>query len=382
MLFERGRWIYFLALLLSGVAILYMNVNQIEYSLLDAEGQVRKRRDGIVYIITFILVGYIIFWVAIRNGILDTYIYIKHYNQLSTKIDLKYLFTSDKVKAPLFELYQIILRRMGLDFHWFIGSVSVASGICIYYAFSRYSDDVAFSFYLFMTSMYFYGWLMNGIRQFLVVCIFFAAFRLVAEKKFWKLLLLVAVCYFIHKTAIMIIPIYFIANMKNWSWGIYACVLATMALALIFPDQLLSLLDDSFDEYNVVEQTANDDGVNILRFLVAMVPAVLAFAYRKRLSEFDNPYIKVLVNLSLVTAGLYAVGVTTSGVLMGRLPVYTEIFNFLFLPFLIRRVLPKRVRGTVWVAAVAFYFLYFYLQLNEETYYTTDLIESLNNSVV
>ena len=359
-----------------------MNANNVEYSLLDAEGQVRKRRDGIVYIITFILVGYIIFWVAIRNGISDTYIYIKHYNQLSTKIDLKYLFTSDKVKAPLFELYQIILRRMGLDFHWFIGSVSVASGVCIYYAFSRYSDDVAFSFYLFMTSMYFYSWLMNGIRQFLVVCIFFAAFRLVAEKKFWKLLLLVAVCYFIHETAIMFIPIYFIANMKNWSWGIYACVLATIALALIFPDQLMSFLDDSFDEYNVVEQTANDDGVNILRFFVAMVPAVLAFAYRKRLNEFDNPYIKVLVNLSLVTAGLYAVGVTTSGVLMGRLPVYTEIFNFLFLPFLIRRVLPKRVRGTVWVAAVAFYFLYFYLQLNEKTYYTTDLIESLNNSVV
>lgn len=382
MLFERGRWIYFLALLLSGVAILYMNVNQIEYSLLDSEGKVRQRRDGTVYVITFLLVGYIIFWAAIRNGITDTYTYIGHYNHLSTKIDLKYLFTSENVKAPFFELYQILLKRMGLDFHWFIGSVSVASGICIYYAFSRYSDDVAFSFYLLMTSMYFYSWLMNGIRQFLVVCIFFAALRLIAEKKLVKLLVLVAFCYFIHKSAIIMIPIYFISNMKNWNWGIYACVLATMAVALIFPDQFLSLVDDSFSEYNIIEQSANDDGVNVLRFLVAMVPAVLAFAYRERLREFDNPYIKVMTNMALVTAGLYAVGVTTSGILMGRLPVFTEIFNFLFLPFLIRRVLPKSTRGPVWVMAIILYFLHFYLQAKEGKYYTTDIIPGLNNSVV
>ena len=381
MLFADGRWIYFLALLLSGLAVLYLNANQIEYSLLDAEGNVRQKRDRMVYMVTFLLVGYIIFWAAIRNGIADTYTYIQHYNSLSKEINLKELFTSDEVKAPLFELYQILLKRLGLNFHWFIGSVAVFSGACIYYAFSRYSDDVAFSFYLFMTSLYFYSWLMNGIRQFLVVCIFFAAFRLIAEKKLIKLLILVAFCYFIHKTAIIFIPIYFIANMKNWSYGIYACVLATMALALIFPDQFIALVDDSFQEYNVAEQLETDDGVNILRFMVAMVPAILAFVFKKELKEFNNPYINVMTNLSLVTAGLYAVGVATSGILMGRLPVYTEIFNFLFLPFLIRRVLPKQVRGPIWVAAILLYFLHFYLQAKEGTYYTTDLFPSLDSTL-
>lgn len=382
MVLADGRWIYFLALALSGIAAIFLNANQIEYSLLDSNGQVRKKRARAVYVVTFVLVGYIVFWAAIRNGIADTYTYIKSYNQLSTEIDLKELFFSGDVKAPLFVLYQIVLKRLGLDFHWFIGSVSVISGICIYYAFSHYSDDVAFSFYLFMTSLYFYSWLMNGSRQFLVVCIFFAAFRLIAEKKLVKILILVAICYFIHKTAILIIPIYFIANLKNWSYGIYICILGTMALALIFPDQFLSFLDDSLEEYNVVEQASGDDGVNILRLLVALVPAGLAFVYKKKLAEFDSPYVKIMINLSLITAGLYAVGVATSGILMGRLPVYTEIFNFLFLPFLIHQVIPKKVRGPIWVAAILLYFLHFYLQAKEGTYYTTDWFASLNNSVM
>ena len=130
-------------------------------------------------------------------------------------------------KAPLFKAYQLILKKLGLNWHWYLGSIAVFSGLCIYYGVSKYSDDVALSCFLFIANIEFY-WLFNGIRQFIVVAMFFAAFRMIAEKKLVKFLLFVFVMYFIHTTAIILIPIYFIANMKNWSVGIVSCILATM----------------------------------------------------------------------------------------------------------------------------------------------------------
>ena len=276
-------------------------------------------------------------------------------------------------------LYQIILKRLGLNWHFFLGSVAFITGIFLYKGISEFSDDVPFTFYLFMTGLYFY-WMFNGIRQFLVAAIVFASLRLITEKKLIKFLILIAVLYFVHKMVLIMIPIYFIANMKNWSYGIYACVLATMAVVILFPSQFMALLDDSFEEYNVAEQFAEDDGVNILRFLVAMVTPTLAFIYKKQIAEFDNKYVNVMVNMSLITAGIYAVGVVTSGTYIGRLPIFTDMFGIILLPFIIKRVLPKNVRGPIWVASLIFYFVYFYLQLEDGMYYTTDWFRALDVS--
>ena len=378
-MFDLNQWVYYLAIILCGFAALFMRANQVEYSLVDATSGAKRKRATAVYVVTFVLVGYIVFWAAIRNGIVDTFTYIKRFNALSTEISFDALFKNDEEKAPLWKLYQIILKRLGLNWHFFLGSVAIVTGIFIYKGISEFSDDVPFSFYLFMTGLYFY-WMFNGIRQFLVAAIVFASLRLITEKKLIKFLVLIATLYFLHKMVLIMIPIYFIANMKNWSYGIYTCVLATMAVVILFPGQFTALLDDSFEEYNVAEQFAKDDGVNIFRFLVAMVTPTLAFIYKKQIAEYDNKYINVMVNMSLITAGIYSIGVVTSGIYIGRLPLFTDMFGIILLPFIIKRVLPKNVRGPIWVASLIFYFVYFYLQLEEGMYYTTDWFRALDVS--
>ena len=51
--------------------------------------------------------------------------------------------------------------------------------------------------------------------------------------------------------------------MKNWSWGISACILTTMTIVLLFPDQINLWIDESFMDYGYLEAIENDDGVNI-----------------------------------------------------------------------------------------------------------------------
>lgn len=101
----------------------------------------------------------------------------------------------------------------------------------------------------------------------------------------------------------------------------------------------------------VVDVRVSRHGTDVFRFLVSMATPTLAFIYKDKIAEFDNPYINVMVNMSLITGGLYAVGVVTSGIYMGRLPLYTNLFGLILLPFILKRVLPKQAKGPVWVAA-------------------------------
>lgn len=383
-LFTSNEWVYYSAILLC------MFVAIIVYALEDKQAMVTigpnaqeyQQKTRAVKVLTFVMLGYVVFWAVIRNGVVDTRQYIISYNAIDPDLKILDVFKmkdgSFDDKAPLFKAYQLILRKLGLNWHWYLGSIAVFSGLCIYYGVSRYSDDVALSCFLFIADLEFY-WLYNGIRQFIVVAMLFAAFRLIVEKKLIWFLLFVFVMYFIHTTAIVLIPIYFIANMKNWGVGIFSCILATITVVLLFPDKVNTWIDNAFTDYGYLEAVEGDDGVNILRVAVALVPPSLAFIYRKEISEYNSPYVNVLVNLSLITAGVYAVARVSSGIFIGRLPTYTETFNILLLPFIIHHAVPKKVKPVLYFCCVAGYLLYFHTQAKDGgIYYTTDLIDGMD----
>lgn len=383
-LFTSNEWVYYSAILLCAFLAVVVYALQDNYSIaaIGPSAEEYKQRTRAVKTLTFIMIGYVVFWAAIRNGIADTNAYIRSYLDLDPNASLVDPFIEGSTvydeKAPLFSTYMLILKKMGLDWRWFIASVAIFSGICIYHGVSKYSDDVALSCFLFIADIEFI-WLFNGIRQFIVVAMFFAAFKMIAEKKLNRFLLFVFVMYFVHNTAVVLIPIYFIANMKNWRTGIISCVLATMTIVLLFPDRVNTWIDSAFSDYGYMELAENDDGVNIFRVAVALVTPILAFFYRKEISEYNNPFINVMVNFSLITAGLYAVAHVTSGILVGRLPVYTETFNILLLPFIIHRIVPKKVKPILYFCCIVGFFFYFHLQARDGgLYYSTDLFKDMD----
>lgn len=366
-----NAWVYysfFLVILVFGLLF-----SKSEYAPVFSNGEYKRNKN--VMIISFILIGYITFWAAIRNGVADTSTYIDSYKMIRSDTNIIEVFRGED-KAPLFTVYQIILKRLGFDYHFYLASVAVISGMCIAYGIGAYSESVFFSTFVFVASTN-CMWLFNGIRQFLVVAIIFASTRLIVEKKLFKFLILVFILYFVHKSCIIMIPIYFVLNFKPWSGKIAVCILTTMTIVLLFPQLFVELLDSGMKDYNLAEQMQEDDGVNILRVLVAAVPAILAFVYRSKIKECDNRYVDLWVNASVLTACLYAVGVISSGIFVGRLPIYTEIYNVLLLPFILKRIIPQNSKSILYTACVGFYMLFFYL-LEKNAYYTTDLFASMN----
>ena len=364
-------WVYysfFLVILVFGLLF-----SKYEYAPVFSNGAYKRNKN--VMIISFILIGYITFWAAIRNGVADTSTYIYGYETINSNVNILEVFRGVD-KAPLFTVYQIVLKRLGFDYHFYLASIAVISGVCIAYGIGAYTDDLFFSAFIFVASTN-YTWMFNGIRQFLVVSIIFASTRLIVEKKLFKFLILVFILYFIHNSCIIMIPIYFILNFKPWSGKITVCILVTMAVVLFFPQLFIELLDLSMEGYNITEQLKEDDGVNVLRVFVAAVPAILAFNYKNEIKRYNDRYLNLWVNASVITVCLYAVGVISSGIFVGRLPIYTEIYNVLLLPFILKRIIPQESKVLLYIAFVGFYILFFYL-MTKNSYYTTDLFNSMN----
>lgn len=385
-IFQWNGWVYYVGLAVCAFISIIVYALQDRYSIATfgdyAEyTQAMSRRKTSVSFLTMIMLGYFVFLAAVRNGVVDTTTYIEHYIDLDPNLTFSQIFFGENgeggMESPLFVLYQVLLRRLGFEWPVFLASIAIFSGFCIYYGVTKYSDDVALSCYIFAASTEFF-WLFNGIRQFIVVSMFFAGIRMVTERKAIKFFFFVFIMYFIHTTALVLIPIYFIANMKNWKIGITACIITTMAIVLIFPDRVNLWIDSAFSDYGYLDLVENDDGVNIFRVAVALVTPIMAFVFRREIKEYNNPYINIMVNCSLITAGIYAVAHVTSGILIGRLPVYTETFNIILLPFIIKRCVPERSRFLVRLCCIVGFMLFFHLLAKDSYGYTTYLFDSLN----
>ena len=68
--------------------------------------------------------------------------------------------------------------------------------------------------------------------------------------------------------------------------------------------------------------------------------------------------------MSLIASGLYIISkVASSGVLLGRLPIYCSLYNLILLPWLLRNIFEKREKDLVYYIMIICYFAFFYYQM-------------------
>ena len=68
---------------------------------------------------------------------------------------------------------------------------------------------------------------------------------------------------------------------------------------------------------------------------------------------------------SILTCGIYLISMVTSGVFLGRLPIYVSIWSqCILLPWEINHIFSKQSARLVKVAAVLCYCVFFYYQMH------------------
>ena len=309
----------------------------------------------------------IIFFSGMRSSFADTSVYRETFKTYPLLSDANSFLSDKNLKDKGFAFLGVLVKTFISDNYtvWFT-IISVISGVSVALILYKYSCNFAVSAFLFMASCQF-TWMFNGIRQFLVASIMFLCTDLILKKKFMIYALIVCLLSTIHQSALILITVYFIVTGETWSKRTLLFV-GGVILAILFAGVFTNIFND------VVENTSysgaieslkeTDDGTNIVRVLVESVPTIIAFIYRDKINEKLTPIIKLSINMSLMSTGIYVISkVVSSGIMIGRLPIYFSMYNLILLPWLLKNIFYKKEKDLVYYIMIVCYFAFFYYQM-------------------
>lgn len=109
----------------------------------------------------------------------------------------------------------------------------------------------------------------------------------------------------------------------------------------------------------------NDDGTNPLRILVYAMPMIFSIIGRKRIQTLDDSLINVGVNASIITTCIGVISMGTSGIFIGRLPIYVSLIsNGILLPWEIVHIFEEKTQKLITGIAICCYVIFFYYQMH------------------
>lgn len=312
-------------------------------------------------IITFLP---IFFTVSMGDVFVDVWNYMEGYKQISTSFaDIDW-----SGKGPGFKVIEVIIKRIfGNNADIFRIIIALMQSIPIVLVFRYYSSDYLMSMFLFVATAIYISWMMNGLRQFTAATIIFAATPLLVKKKYVPLIIVILLASTIHNTALIMLPVILIVQGQAWNRKTVIFIIAAIIAMYVFGNNT-SLFDSAIEgvglNYSITEAHASGDtGTSFFRVLVNMVPMIIALIFRKKI-DVNNKFINICVNMSVITSGLYLISMVTSGVLIGRLPVYTTLYNMILLPYLVKNVFDEHDSKIVTIAMVVLYIFYYWYQMH------------------
>lgn len=311
----------------------------------------------------------VIIMASLRKDIGDTYAYQLMFKNLPTTFGglISYLphVTKDKGFTVLGGLIKIIFGNSTIIY---FSILAIIQGIGLVAIYRKYSSNYWISIFLFIASSDYLSWMFNGIRQFTAVSIIFAATPLMLKKKWISLIITILFAATIHGSALLMLPIVFVVQGKPWNKktiGFIVLCIAVLVFANQFTNVLETLLSDT--QYtNVVSdwKQINDTGTNYIRVLVYSVPMLLAFIGRKWLEDEDNQVINLCINMSIITSGLYLVSAVTSGVFIGRLPIFTSLYSYILMPYTIDQMFTAKSARLIKIVMIGLYLIFYYYQIH------------------
>lgn len=309
-----------------------------------------------------------VIWAANRGNIGDTYAYRMVFRNIPTLGNelAAYLSTNDKDRGFTI-LVSLMKSIIGNNETLFLFLIAAFQMFCIVYFFRKYSTNFLLCMFMFVISTDYLSWMFNGMRQFIAVCIILLSFGLVLRKRYIPAVLVILLASTIHASALMMIPLIFVIQGRAWNWKTLL-MLASVGAAILLIDPFTVFLDSVLSETQYSGLITNDiwksdNGTNILRALFYSIPAVLSLIGKRQVDKRNSPIVNLCVNCSVCTAALYFLSVFSSGIYIGRLPIYTTLQGYAAMPWLIDHMFTKRSAKIVTGGLICGYLAFFYYQV-------------------
>lgn len=363
----RGYWCIFTAI---WAVFMIIISNQKNLMVVRSSGE-KKKVEYAWWAVALVFLP-VILWAGFRDGLgyVDTNVYITIYNTIPRDISefVDYL-KNPGLRDYGFLFYNFIIKFLfGEGHRAFILITALFQGISVINFFKKYAPYAVMSLSLFIVSTEYFGWMFNGMRQFMAVAIALYAVKPFIEKKYIRAIIIVLIASTFHGTAIILIPMGVLATGKPWGWKSLVAIVIAGGF-LIATSKFTSLLDAAISGTQYASSVTSwiesgDDGVNPLRVLVFSLPTVLALLEKKWFAAIDDPVLNISINMSIMSTCLWLIAMVTSGIYMGRLPIYGDLFNYILLPIEINVLFTKNGQGLAKVLLVSMYLFFYYYQFH------------------
>ena len=218
----------------------------------------------------------------------------------------------------------------------------------------KYSDTFLLSISLYILVGTWAG-AMGAIRQYLAASIIFAGHRYLIDRKPIKYCLVIAFAMLFHRTAIIMIPVYFIANKKIDVKTVFLLILSVIIIRYSY--DLVFTRMSGFKGTDQAQYRYMTTEVNPLRVLVNVAPVALYLIADGRKKDKETQFYSMMlfVNAAFMVA-------TSGSAYLARVGIFTETFTVFAFPKLLG-CLNGSTKKLLTFLIVILYFVYFTYQI-------------------
>ena len=308
-------------------------------------------------------------WAGSRAYFGDTENYRQAFLEAPAALGQIPAYLAGHTKDQGFSVLMILLKAViGSRDELFFLLVAAFQMYCVMRFFRRCSEDLWLCLFMFVASTDYMSWMFNGMRQFIAVCITLGAFSYMLEKRYVPVIGLILLAATIHGSALLMLPLVFVIQGRAWNWRTLLLI-AAVCTAILFMGQFTDVLDNLLAETQYSDIVTNeiwqrDDGTNLLRVLFYSIPALLALWGHRYVEQADSPLVNACVNCSICTAMIYLLSAFSSGIYVGRLPIYTTLQGYAVVPWLLKNMFTKESEAMVRVGLIGGFLMFFYYQMH------------------
>lgn len=216
----------------------------------------------------------------------------------------------------------------------------------------KQADSFGFSFFLFMAFGYYFQ-SFNTVRYYLALAIAVAAIPYVLRRQWLKFIFLVLFGATLHKSILVVIPLYFLASLawKKWQLALAAVLCTTFFFMQDFYLKVVIFLYPTYEDTEYLE--GGTSLVNIARCLAVLIFSLIY--YKKSVKDSRRNRFYFYCNL-----GALIMYVCCSFLpIISRIGYYLTITHIFFLPALIHGVENRKLKKMYTAGVIGAAVLYF-----------------------
>lgn len=323
---------------------------------IDKWGDKRYSRKDVFFF--FVMALSMSVFVGLRRNYNDTYTYLHMYGNLSADKSIASQVNLSLASSPGFAFVSLLMKKAGCSDQTHLMLFALFDvGVGLWFLRKHTNNITLAVFYFYAVGIYtFY---MAAIMQCTALsCCLLAVDRLLDRKNISFLIwILIGMSFHTYCALYLAAPLMMRAP---WTKTTYLTILA-VALGIVFfrpiLETMISITTAMGETYTVEEMS--QEGVNVFRVAVCIIPTVLSFAARRFLVDSKNKEENLLINFAILNGLLMFMALFGTANYFARMANYFLIFQVFALPLLFRyfNVESKRM---VTVMSVVGYGLYFY----------------------